>query len=57
MIPYRKPLENIIIEKKVENGRTIYYWHGKPYYTEYLARKAAERAAKIIEKSIPKTYV
>ena len=50
-------IENIIIEKKVENGRTIYYWHGKPYYTEYLARKAAERAAKIIEKSIPKTYV
>ena len=57
MIPYRKPPENIIIEKKVVKGNVIYIWHNREFPTEYLARKAAQKNFDVISKSIPKTCV
>ena len=57
MILYRKPPETIIIHTKVINGNKVYVWSGKPYVSEYLARKAAQLAAKTLEKSIKRTYV
>ena len=57
MIPERNLPQSILIYTKIVNGTKVYVWNNRPFATEYLARKEAQKAAMIIEKSIKRTCV
>ncbi len=46
--------QGIIIQTKIINGTKIWVWNNRAYASEYLARLAAIRAGKYLERSIAK---